>query len=207
MFLSIHKRILICLQWEKLVAKAERLVTFGDEPKEWYALLRPVLVRFVSTFDYPTSVDITNFWRKIAHYGFEGSGSQNLCVGLIPVIILNKTYKFQGWLTAFCFFNEQGAKIYRSGRDSTILELDGTEYRNFNVSEVPSGWFSVPVKIDINGSEMYTTMVSGSVGIKVTSSGKDLHEKPGQTGLDTVSPVVGYWLFESEKEKQSDDES
>lgn len=47
-------------------------------------------------------------------------------------------------------------------------------------------------------------MVAGSVGIKVTSSGNDFHEKPGQTGLDTVTPVVGWWLFESENDEESE---
>lgn len=45
-------------------------------------------------------------------------------------------------------------------------------------------------------------MVAGSVGMKVTSSGKDLHERPGVTGLDTLSVESGWWMYE----KMSDEE-
>jgi hypothetical protein len=33
--------------WEKILGRIERLPKFGDEPAEWYTLLKPVLTRFV----------------------------------------------------------------------------------------------------------------------------------------------------------------
>lgn len=111
------------------------------------------------------------------------------------------TYNFQGWLTAFCFFDNHGHKAHREDTRSECLELDGTQYGGFDVKDVPNGWCSVPVRIGNNGIDIHTTMVAGSVGIKVTSSVKDLHGLPGQTGPDTISPIVGWWLFGSEKEE------
>jgi len=50
--------------WEKLATKAERLVTFGDEPKLWYRLLNLIIARFVSSFDAPRRRRPRTFGRK-----------------------------------------------------------------------------------------------------------------------------------------------
>jgi hypothetical protein len=60
--------------WEEILTRAERLKPFGEEPTMFYGLLKPVLTRFVQTFDDPDSEDIRDFWQKIAHYSGGGSG-------------------------------------------------------------------------------------------------------------------------------------
>jgi len=60
--------------WEEILARAERLKTFGEEPAMLYGLLKPVLTKFVETFDDPNSDDIRDFWQRIAHYSGGGSG-------------------------------------------------------------------------------------------------------------------------------------
>lgn len=65
--------------WEKLEQKLERLPTFGEETAEWYTLLKPVVSRFVRSFDEPGSEDTLDFWQKIAHYYNNGSGPTYLC--------------------------------------------------------------------------------------------------------------------------------
>lgn len=60
--------------WEKMLGRLERLKTFGEEPSAWYELLKPVLTKFVETFDHPESEEIKDFWQKIAHYSGGGSG-------------------------------------------------------------------------------------------------------------------------------------
>ncbi|KAK0104379.1 hypothetical protein ONS95_004673 [Cadophora gregata] len=67
--------------WERLAEKAERLVTFGGEAETWYGLLKPVLARFVKSFDEPESEEIKDFWQKIAHYSGGGSGPSYLSLG------------------------------------------------------------------------------------------------------------------------------
>ena len=66
--------------WEKLALKIERLPSFGEEPKTWYGLLKPVLSRFVTSFDSPDAAETKDFWQKIAHYSGGGSGPTYLSV-------------------------------------------------------------------------------------------------------------------------------
>jgi len=72
--------------WEKLAAKVERLPTLGEEPKMWYGLLKPVLARFVSSFDAPEATETKDFWQKIAHYSGGGSGPTYLSVCTLIVL-------------------------------------------------------------------------------------------------------------------------
>jgi Domain of unknown function (DUF4419) len=60
--------------WEEILSRLERLKTFGDEPTMFYGLLKPVLKKFVETFDDPDGEDIKDFWQHIAHYSGGGSG-------------------------------------------------------------------------------------------------------------------------------------
>ena len=60
--------------WEEMLNRLERLKTFGEETTVWYGLLKPVIKRFVQTFDNPDSEEIKDFWQKIAHYSGGGSG-------------------------------------------------------------------------------------------------------------------------------------
>jgi hypothetical protein len=60
--------------WEKMLYRLEKLKTFGDEPTQWYNLLKPVFKRFVETFDDPKGKATKDFWQTIAHYESGGSG-------------------------------------------------------------------------------------------------------------------------------------
>ena len=60
--------------WQEMLSRLERLQTFGEEPTMWYELLKPVLMKFVETFDAPESQEVKDFWQKIAHYSGGGSG-------------------------------------------------------------------------------------------------------------------------------------
>ncbi|MCJ1249912.1 hypothetical protein MMC30_007138 [Trapelia coarctata] len=82
--------------WEKMLARLEKLTTFGEETTQWYKLLKPILSRFIASYDDPASEDVLLFWNRIAHYK-GGSGSNY----------------FSGWITAFCFWNNKGRCLYR----------------------------------------------------------------------------------------------
>jgi hypothetical protein len=60
---------------------------------------------------------------------------------------------------------------------------------------VPAGWTSVPVELDNNGEMINAAMVAGSVGMRILSSGTELES--GETGIDTVQPVSGWWMYET----------
>ena len=75
--------------WERLLTRLDKLDSFGEEPKAWAAMLRPILIRFVGAFDGEPDVD---FWSRVCHYHSQGSGPSYL----------------SGWITAFCVWSSEG---------------------------------------------------------------------------------------------------
>jgi hypothetical protein len=45
---------------------------------KWVSVLRPVLIRFVKSFDAPTANETIEFWQQIADYRVGGSGADYL---------------------------------------------------------------------------------------------------------------------------------
>jgi len=173
--------------WENILLRLEKLKTYGKEPTMWYDLLEPVLSKFIETFQSPDSEGVLDFWQKIAHEYNMGSGPTEL----------------SGWITAFCMWDSNGKLLFR-GRGSKAQDqgkpgvFDAGAYHRVDISDVPPGYGSVPVKVDDNGDLFDATMVAGSMAIKGTSSGKPLEN--GQVGLDTMQPVSGWWMFEKSAE-------
>ena len=178
--------------WQLIYSRLDKLETFGAEPTQFCELLRPVISRFVKSFDEPASDDTIGFWQRIAHHRSGGSGPSY----------------YSGWITAFCFWGEDGQSLYKSPTrsdsleetgwetaHSPVLELDGVLYHRVKSNEVPPGYSSVPVKVDDNGVLFDSTMVAGSVGMNCSSSGDKVDG--GLVGLDTVSAETGWWIFES----------
>ncbi|KAE8373506.1 hypothetical protein BDV26DRAFT_271957 [Aspergillus bertholletiae] len=160
-------------------------------------LLRPILERFVASFDDPSSPHIREFWNKCVH---ETGGSG--------------PYYLSGWITAFCFWDEKGNCLYRNGPIGPVTlapfegrragcELDGVLYHRVDTSNIPCGFASVPVKVVDNGDECQTIMIAGLVGIRTISTAPtpDAVDDP-QTHEDTrhqvgsTQPVSGWWMYE-----------
>ena len=189
--------------WELILQRLEKLSTFGEEPAQFYRLLKPVISRFVKSFNEPESEDTISFWQRIAHFQARGSGPSY----------------YSGWITAFCFWDEKGKSMFslfgqkkaeekknEPGNDAWTekkhLSLDGVQYHRIESDEVPPGYTSVPVKVVDNGNEFDALMVAGSVGIKASSS-----ESGGKGGeLDTMSPESGWWIFEKKSGEVKEDE-
>ncbi|KAL8714859.1 MAG: hypothetical protein Q9220_001372 [cf. Caloplaca sp. 1 TL-2023] len=133
--------------WELILSRIEKLREYGNEPTHFYNLLKPVLSRFVYSFDQPTSTKVIDFWQRIAHYepGYSGPSY------------------YSGWITAFCFWDADGKSMYKIMDEH--LKLDSVNYHHVNSEEVPPGYTSVPVKVDDNGYEFKATMIAGSVGM------------------------------------------
>ena len=177
--------------WQLIYRRLDKLETFGAEPSQFCKVLRPVISRFVRSFDEPTSEDIISFWQRIAHYSSMGSGPSY----------------YSGWITAFCFWDQGGMCLYKIShfgeprealsweRDRfPSLKLDGVSYHRIESDKVPPGYSSVPVKVNDNGFEFDSMMVAGSVGINCISSGDEPDKK--LVALDTVSAETGWWIFE-----------
>ncbi len=174
--------------WELIYRRLDKLETFGVEPNQFCNLLRPVVSRFVKSFDEPASEDTLGFWQRIAHYERGGSGPSY----------------YSGWITAFCFWNEKGNSLHSIPSRGDTLHLDGVAYHRIDSRRVPSGYSSVPVAVDDNGDLFDAMMVAGSVGINCTSSGDKLGD--GIVGLDTVSAETGWWMFERKSQAVLDEE-
>lgn len=94
--------------WQSLEAKLDKLGTLGTEPAQFVNLLRPVLSRFVRCFDEPAGEDVVHFWQLIFSEVDELSG---------------QSY-YNGWITAFCFWDEHGSKLggQSEGREKPSCE-------------------------------------------------------------------------------------
>lgn len=129
--------------------RLDKLALFGDEPKQFAAMLRPILRRMVRSFSDPSSPETLDFWNTIVHRNRMGSGTDYL----------------SGWLTAFCFWDEKG-----KAKATWHPVLEDVTYPSVDVDKVPAGFACVPVSVDDNGHEYKATMVAGSVGILATTS-------------------------------------
>ena len=89
----------------------------------------------------------------------------------------------------------------RSGGPMPVLQLDGARYHKIETTDVPPGWASVPVELNDNGAITKCGMAAGLVGMKLSTSGKDLHKRSGEKGLDTITPVSGWWMYELKSEE------
>lgn len=169
--------------WEKLLERLAKIPTFGKEPAKFASLLEPVLKRFVASFDEPTSPALREFWNQCAHHLGGGSGPTYL----------------SGWVTAFCFWDEEGKRLDDPGRGGNAV-LDDVMFHIVDTDKIPRGYSSVPVKLDDNGVEYDTDMLAGMVGIHA-----------GSEGLDTIQPVSGWWMYEKvsgeELKKLQDEEA
>lgn len=78
--------------WENILSRLDKLDLLGDEPRQFAAMLRPILRRMIESFTDPTSPQVLEFWNTIVHRTALWSGTDYLT----------------GWLTAFCYWDEEG---------------------------------------------------------------------------------------------------
>jgi len=176
--------------WENLLARLEKFPIFGEEPKVFASLLRPILTRFVAAFTNaetgaPQDLD---FWGKICHTTSGGSGPSYL----------------SGWITGFCVWDNKGKWIgpnlsapepFRTwyGEILPSLQLDGIVYSTIDLDSVPVGFADVDVKLDDNGKVFESMMVAGHVGTSVEGENED-----------TVRPLPAWFIFiKGEQERRS----
>ncbi|EHK18284.1 uncharacterized protein TRIVIDRAFT_159064 [Trichoderma virens Gv29-8] len=177
--------------WVKLSERLPRLATFGDEPAEWSKLLVKVVEKMIETFDHPDDEATKEFWMKAVHRtGAEASGR-----GLDTL---------SGWITAFCFWNEEGRMINQysdeyiklssfdgeGDEDRKRLVIDDVIFPIIRAKSVPQSVVQVPVKV-LDASTMLeyeTTIIAGSVGMTATTSGSEV-------APDTFQPRSGWWML------------
>ncbi|RAH59395.1 hypothetical protein BO85DRAFT_448294 [Aspergillus piperis CBS 112811] len=160
--------------WVQLLSKLEKLPDLGTEPAQFARLLRPILTRFIISFDDPTSESIREFWGLCADRISFGSGPSYL----------------SGWVTAFCYWDEKGRPMEDKGISG--CELDGVQYHRVDITDIPGAFASVPMKVNDNGTEYETELVAGVIGIHASCVG----DAGGQQ--DMIQPASGWWIYEKE---------
>ena len=171
--------------WERLLARLDKLDSFGEEPKAWAAMLRPILTRFVRAFDGKPDI---KFWSRVCHYHSDGSGPTYL----------------SGWITAFCIWSSQGkwqgppiSKPPRTirllgGQTVSGLVLDKVLYPVIESGDVPVGFCEVDVELDDNGVMFPCMMVSGHLAFSVQGKKKD-----------TIRPLPSWFMFVKGEEEET----
>lgn len=94
--------------YDALLQKVDKLDEYGEEPRQFASLLRPVLRRFVRSFEDPVADDVLHFWRT----AFD-----------VDDMLCGVTW-YTGWITAFCYWNEVSLFLGSLAvqRNSTLTE-------------------------------------------------------------------------------------
>jgi hypothetical protein len=184
--------------WEKLLAKLDRLPEFGSEPAAYKARLQPILSRFVSSFKEPDSPATKLFWNQIV------SGHAAHVCGDPPVYV-------SGWITGFFYWNDNGNPFARSSRVGyeSVLTLDGIKYPVLDLTLAPVGYARAPfVILDWEGMEKFPAFVAaGTLGKQITQGPpegyKEALVRAGEDGAladdkaahGTLRPLSGWMLY------------
>ncbi len=168
--------------WVDLRSRIDKLETFGEEPRKWARLLRPIFNRFVSAFDGDHDVD---FWNKVSvHYSL-GSGTRFL----------------SGWITAFCVWDSEGQWQGEPSTEPVVRfgsthfhprrEIDGVLYPSIDTQNIPMGFCQVDVKVNDDYGSTECVMMSGHMATLVEGRHRD-----------TVRPLPSWFMFVKPGEKR-----
>lgn len=173
--------------WTHLLQKVGKLVTYGKEFAAWSKLLVKISEKMVETFDQPDSQSIKDFWMRAVHT--EGANSSA------------RPETLSGWLSAFCYWNEDGNEIKKYGAEDKdmcsgekiggrSLVLDDVAFPIIAACDIPRAMAEVPLTVQdfATGIQYDTTVIAGFVGVESTAS------KEGEPN-DTVQPQAGYWVL------------
>ncbi|CRK20906.1 hypothetical protein BN1708_012973 [Verticillium longisporum] len=143
--------------WEALLDKLARLPEFGEEATAYAERLRPILKRFIKSFDEPDSSETVQFWNDIV-----SARSEFFC-GAPP-------FYMSGWITGFYYWNDRGEPYARNSAEGDLV-LDGVQYPSLDIGTLPVGYASAPfVMLDYNGTDRFESYVlAGTLGKKITS--------------------------------------
>ena len=179
--------------WVHILDKIEKLKEFGPQTTAWYRLLCPILSRFVDAFQESNSAENLEFWSKVANFERFGDDERQL----------------SGWITAFMVFDEEGRwkgdynvrfALSRNARLLTVqyifqsdLILGGITYPRLDGAEILAGYAQIDVTLqrEIGGPKYMTSLIAGSIGTKIFSSGDKTLSDAGKG--DSARPALGWW--------------
>jgi Domain of unknown function (DUF4419) len=142
--------------WERLLGKLDRLVDFGVEPAQYGKKLRPILTRFVKSFDAPGEEETRKFWSEIVH---AKPGSGPICGS--PGV----PYLISGWITAFHHWDDKGALV-NGWEPNGPYSLDGVNYSSVSILSLPVAYAKAPITL-LDVGKGY--VIAGMLGKKITT--------------------------------------
>jgi hypothetical protein len=175
----------------------EYLKYFGQEPISYAARLKPILTRFVSTFDSPDSADTLSFWNSITI-----AQATNLC-GAPP-------YYLSGWITGFFHWDTNG-KAYGQDASGGTYALDNVTYPRLGIYSLPVGYAKAPFKMldyPEDGKNTSAYVIAGALGRQIISGppqgytdalkrlgNQTLAADVNSTAHTTLKPLSAWLLF------------
>lgn len=137
--------------WIEIKNRIIKLLKYDTKDKymkKWYDMLEPVVNNFIQSVNKNPDIE---WWNKICSHHGGGSGPSYI----------------SGWLSTFCVFSNEGIwlgdKLQINDRKGTIT----SKWPIIDTNDIPSGYVSVPLKIDDNGKEYDSIMVAGHIGYEI----------------------------------------
>lgn len=158
------------IDWERLLDKLDRLKEFGKEPSAYAEQLRPILSRFVKTFDNPTDPALRHFWQQIVRV------QKHFSCGAGPT-----EFDVSGWIVGFLYWNPDGKlritpQMQENKTREEDYQLDGKKYMAQPMDKLYVGYAKAPLKM-INypepGVDTMAYVVGGNIGINRTVVAKN----------------------------------
>jgi hypothetical protein len=167
----------------------------GPEVTLWALHLERVLQGLVNSFDGDNEAN-RDFWNAMSkHYPSELCGASE---------------RMSGWLTAFCFWNNDGKQFYKCSEK----DVEKGCHHEIETDDMPAGLISVPLTLEGDGATKECRMYAGLAGIeykRVDARGnKTGSEEIEMFGSDptpnSVQPISGWWLCEAVSVEQKEEE-
>ncbi|EFY94522.1 DUF4419 domain protein [Metarhizium robertsii] len=154
--------------WNKLYKKLDHLADFGTEPAQFASNLKPIIKKFIQTWDESDSPEVKAFWNQIVTKTQDGGG----CDGSGAIV--------SGWITGFIHWTSEGA-LYSPDSlglpdvdPNKVVRLDGIEYNQVPLSLIPVSYATAPIQSDFrfpfgqDSTQLFA--LAGNIGIKRTIS-------------------------------------
>ncbi|KAM0345584.1 hypothetical protein ACHAPU_006237 [Fusarium lateritium] len=186
--------------WIKLMDKLEYLKEFGEEPAKFADKLRPIMKRFVQTWDEPASEEVEMFWEQIVRASKKWSCGEGA-----------NEWNVSGWITGFLHWDRDGRVrgVYESFYDDEedeeeevkmeekqmgivsndwTVTIDGVEYVPESLGDITIGYAKAPFKM-VNyphpGVDTQAYLLAGNIGV----------ERADTKGRITAQPISGWFMY------------
>ncbi|KAF2721516.1 hypothetical protein K431DRAFT_189975, partial [Polychaeton citri CBS 116435] len=156
--------------WQRLQQKVDRLEEFGAEPQDYARRLRPLLSRFVSTFDDANTPETKEFWNQMVQakaWHCELNPGKGHPIG---------QYVVSGWILGFFYWNEMGrvSRRFSEGWHGTsrpgLLTYDNVRYGQASIEDIPAGYTRIAFQMrdsNMGHEECLYWLLAGNVAKQI----------------------------------------